>query len=162
APDRNRDHLGPARLEAVEQHLLVRIAGSADKQPRRESGPGNLQRIVHRVVSCKLVNCLFLSFPPMRANAGIQGPKATAVALAPRFREGDDICSTAGHYVGSSFEAWHQPPEKGLTISTSSPAARDLAGHSARRTTAPLMATARNRASGSTPRAASRSASIVT
>src|SRR6202011_1702843 len=54
APDRDRDDLGPARLEAIEQYLLVWITGSADEKPRGERSAGDYQRVGHRAKSSKV------------------------------------------------------------------------------------------------------------
>src|SRR4029077_176429 len=56
APDRDRDDLGSARLEAVEQYLLVWITGGADEKPRRKGSVGDYQGVGHRAKSSKVAS----------------------------------------------------------------------------------------------------------
>src|SRR5439155_15452769 len=75
APDRDRDDLGPARLKAVEQYLLVWITGSADEKPRRERSAGDYQRVGHLANSSKVASAARKRAHNLDIIAGRQGPR---------------------------------------------------------------------------------------
>src|SRR5262249_53941853 len=55
--DRGRDQFRPARFEAIEHDLLVRISSRADDQPGGERRARNYKRIIHNSLSWRANLC---------------------------------------------------------------------------------------------------------
>ena len=82
--DRDGDQLGAARLQRIEQHLLVRVAGGADEQPRVQLGAGDDQRVGRMGMGVDPVAIKF-----SRPAAGARSrPRRPATAPLPATRRG--------------------------------------------------------------------------